>query len=80
MSLLEDAALDSFHSQINRQASREDDPKLKLKANDIYKELRLRGYDYRKDFQGIFESNNAGNGGAAFVDLHFLASNEDVIL
>ena len=34
---------------------------MKLAARDIYKELRLRGYDYGKTFQGILESNNAGN-------------------
>uniref|UniRef100_A0A8C2AGS9 Fatty acid synthase n=1 Tax=Cyprinus carpio TaxID=7962 RepID=A0A8C2AGS9_CYPCA len=39
------------------------DPKLLLKAGDIYKELRLRGYDYGKTFQGILESNNAGDYG-----------------
>lgn len=38
-----------------------EDPKMLLKAWDIYKELRLRGYDYGKTFQGILESNNAGN-------------------
>uniref|UniRef100_A0A8C2HV47 Fatty acid synthase n=1 Tax=Cyprinus carpio TaxID=7962 RepID=A0A8C2HV47_CYPCA len=40
-----------------------EDPKLLLKAGDIYKELRLRGYDYGKTFQGILESNNAGDYG-----------------
>uniref|UniRef100_A0A674EV27 Fatty acid synthase n=1 Tax=Salmo trutta TaxID=8032 RepID=A0A674EV27_SALTR len=39
------------------------DPKLRLTAHDIYKELRLRGYDYGKTFQGILESNNAGDSG-----------------
>lgn len=62
MSLLEDAALDSFHRQISQKApNSDDDPKMKLTAHDIYKELRLRGYDYGKTFQGILESNNAGN-------------------
>ncbi|XP_034563602.1 fatty acid synthase [Notolabrus celidotus] len=64
VSLLQDAALDSFHAQIRQQAANEDsDPKMKLTAPDIYKELRLRGYDYRKTFQGILESNNAGDSG-----------------
>uniref|UniRef100_A0A8C1I655 Fatty acid synthase n=1 Tax=Cyprinus carpio TaxID=7962 RepID=A0A8C1I655_CYPCA len=40
-----------------------EDSKLLLKAGDIYKELRLRGYDYGKTFQGILESNNAGDYG-----------------
>lgn len=62
VSILEAAALDSFHSQIGQQpASNSGDPKMKLAAHDIYKELRLRGYDYGKAFQGILESNNAGN-------------------
>ncbi|XP_032358725.1 fatty acid synthase [Etheostoma spectabile] len=64
VSILEDAALDSFRSQINQKAANNDgDPKMKLTAHDIYKELRLRGYDYGKTFQGILESNNAGNSG-----------------
>lgn len=62
VSILEDAPLDSFHHQIRHQADQNnDDPKMKLTAHDIYKELRLRGYDYGKTFQGILESNNAGN-------------------
>lgn len=61
MSLLQDAALDAFHKQIHQQPANIDcDPKMKLTAPDIYKELRLRGYDYKKDFQGILESNNEG--------------------
>ncbi|XP_041672485.1 fatty acid synthase [Cheilinus undulatus] len=65
VSLLQDAALDSFHSQIQQQAANnsDSDPKMKLNAPDIYKELRLRGYDYGKTFQGILESNNAGDTG-----------------
>ncbi|XP_072311635.1 fatty acid synthase [Eucyclogobius newberryi] len=42
----------------------ENDTKLKMKSPDIYKELRLRGYDYGKTFQGILESNIAGDRGA----------------
>lgn len=61
VSILEDSALDSFHSQISKPVAGDDgDPKLRLTAHDIYKELRLRGYDYGKTFQGILESNNAG--------------------
>eukprot|EP00064_Thunnus_orientalis_P003928 superscaffoldBa00000342_g3939 len=64
ISILEDAALNSFHSQICQQAANNDgDPKMKLTAHDVYKELRLRGYDYGKTFQGILESNNAGGSG-----------------
>ncbi|XP_054609993.1 fatty acid synthase isoform X1 [Dunckerocampus dactyliophorus] len=62
VSVMEDAALESFHSQL-RLGSHKDhhDPKLKLLAHDVYKELRLRGYDYGKTFQGILEANNAGD-------------------
>lgn len=64
VSILEDAPLDSFHHQIRHQTDQNnDDPKMKLTAHDIYKELRLRGYDYGKTFQGILESNNAGDSG-----------------
>lgn len=68
MSVLEDAALDSFHSQISQQGADDDeDPKMKLLAHDIYKELRLRGYDYKKNFQGILESNNAGKSPVVYL-------------
>ncbi|TKS90319.1 Fatty acid synthase [Collichthys lucidus] len=64
VSILEDAALNSFHSQINQRPSKNSgDPKMKLTANEIYKELRLRGYDYGKTFQGLLESSNAGDTG-----------------
>lgn len=64
VSLLEDAALDSFLSQMSHQdVCDSEDSRLKLVSHDIYKELRLRGYDYKKDFQGILESTNAGTGG-----------------
>ena len=33
---------------------------MKLSQEDIYKELRLRGYDYGPTFQGILTTNNAG--------------------
>lgn len=60
MSILEESALDSFHSEISRQAADRSDVSMKLNAHEIYKELRLRGYDYGKTFQGILESNTAG--------------------
>ncbi|XP_070708258.1 fatty acid synthase [Pempheris klunzingeri] len=64
VSILEDAAFDSFCGRIRQQtASDSGDPKMKLTAHDVYKELRLRGYDYGKTFQGILESNNAGDSG-----------------
>uniref|UniRef100_A0A7N9B0T0 Fatty acid synthase n=1 Tax=Mastacembelus armatus TaxID=205130 RepID=A0A7N9B0T0_9TELE len=64
VSILEDTALDSYRSQIRQQAASSGaDHKMKLTAHDIYKELRLRGYDYGKTFQGILESNNEGDSG-----------------
>ncbi|OAD52584.1 Fatty acid synthase [Eufriesea mexicana] len=36
---------------------------LELNTNDIYKELRLRGYDYSGVFQGIKSSHNRGGSG-----------------
>lgn len=61
VSLLEEAALDSFYSQMAVPVTTEpEEPQLHLKAGALYKELRLRGYDYGKTFQGILESNNAG--------------------
>lgn len=61
MSILEGAALDSFHRWISQQVtSKNDDLGMKLTLTDIYKELRLRGYDYGKTFQGILESNSTG--------------------
>jgi fatty acid synthase len=33
---------------------------IQLSAEDVYKELRLRGYDYGPTFQGIVSVNNTG--------------------
>ncbi|CAF94659.1 unnamed protein product, partial [Tetraodon nigroviridis] len=64
VNILEDTNLSSFHHQLNQPAAHSsENPKMKLTASEIYKELRLRGYDYGKTFQGIFESNNAGDQG-----------------
>ncbi|XP_077868685.1 fatty acid synthase-like [Saccoglossus kowalevskii] len=41
----------------------EDNEALELSASDVYKELRLRGYDYGATFQGITRANNSGNKG-----------------
>ncbi|KAK7919517.1 hypothetical protein WMY93_010801 [Mugilogobius chulae] len=62
--LQEDTVVHSLDHYIMTADDIETDPKMKLKAPDIYKELRLRGYDYRKTFQGILESNIAGDKGA----------------
>ena len=34
---------------------------MRLNTQDVYKELRLRGYDYGPTFQGILDTNHAGN-------------------
>ncbi|XP_006825448.1 fatty acid synthase-like, partial [Saccoglossus kowalevskii] len=36
---------------------------LELPGSDVYKELRLRGYDYGANFQGIVRAGNSGNHG-----------------
>ena len=36
------------------------DGMLRLTSGDIYKQLRLRGYDYGPTFQGIVEASNNG--------------------
>lgn len=33
---------------------------LRLSKRDVYKELRLRGYDYGPTFQGILSAHNQG--------------------
>lgn len=43
--------------------SKEEKDVLPLSTNDIYKELRLRGYDYKGVFQGIVESDSRGLNG-----------------
>lgn len=61
VNILEDTNLSSFHHQINQPVAHDgENPKMKLTASEIYKELRLRGYDYGNSFQGILESNHAG--------------------
>nr|XP_025034359.1 fatty acid synthase [Pelodiscus sinensis] len=63
--LLEETALDNFHSQQGAWETQPDRPKFSLSTADIYKELRLRGYDYGPSFQGLLESNNEGSTGKA---------------
>lgn len=54
--------MDSSQTKLSEQAAGDvSDTKMKLTTLDIYKELRLRGYDYGKTFQGILETNNLGN-------------------
>lgn len=42
---------------------RNDPELLELDTKDIYKELRLRGYEYTGEFQGIESANNRGGNG-----------------
>ncbi|XP_067860263.1 fatty acid synthase [Heptranchias perlo] len=64
VSLLEETALNDFKKQMKTNPELEDTKtKFRLSLGDIYKELRLRGYDYGKTFQGILETNNAGDKG-----------------
>lgn len=60
MSILEDADLNAFKVHLNQNGEKRNDSNMKLKLPDVYKELRLRGYDYGKAFQGILESNSEG--------------------
>lgn len=61
VNLLEEANLSSFHHQISQAAAhKRENPEVKLTASEVYKELRLRGYDYGRSFQGILESSQAG--------------------
>ncbi|XP_042306938.1 fatty acid synthase isoform X1 [Sceloporus undulatus] len=62
ISLLEETALNNLRNQqidLGIQPS----PDIHLSKGDIYKELRLRGYDYGPTFQGLLESSSDGNTG-----------------
>ncbi|KAM4525814.1 fatty acid synthase [Fundulus diaphanus] len=63
VSIREDADLHSFQVPINQEDEKINDPSMKLKSHDVYKELRLRGYDYGRAFQGILESSSEGDSG-----------------
>jgi fatty acid synthase len=49
----ETASLEFFEPQTS-------DDLLQLSSQDIYKELRLRGYNYQGDFCGLVSLNNSG--------------------
>ena len=49
----ERASLEFFEPQIS-------DNLLELSSGDIYKELRLRGYNYQGDFCGLVSLDNSG--------------------
>uniref|UniRef100_A0A8C5H966 Fatty acid synthase n=1 Tax=Gouania willdenowi TaxID=441366 RepID=A0A8C5H966_GOUWI len=63
VSPLEEAALQSFHHHICQQDFKEDEQQLRLTSREVYRELRLRGYDYGNTFRGILESNITGDRG-----------------
>ena len=45
---------------IDLEVTSDEDGAIRLNRNDIYKQLRLRGYDYGPTFQGIMETSNNG--------------------
>ncbi|XP_069807612.1 fatty acid synthase isoform X2 [Dendropsophus ebraccatus] len=64
ISIMEDNNLSDFRKQLTdiMIESNETEDFL-LSDKDVYKELRLRGYDYGPTFQGIIESNSKGDKG-----------------
>nr|XP_028572050.1 fatty acid synthase [Podarcis muralis] len=61
---LEETALNNFRNQqIDLEIQPNTCPDVRLTKGDIYKELRLRGYDYGPTFQGLLESSSNGNVG-----------------
>ncbi|PIO30635.1 hypothetical protein AB205_0176750 [Aquarana catesbeiana] len=61
ISTMEENTLNDFRTQptdsVIGNSEKED---FLLSDKDVYKELRLRGYDYGPTFQGIIESNSRG--------------------
>ncbi|XP_018417291.1 PREDICTED: fatty acid synthase [Nanorana parkeri] len=64
ISVMEENSLNDFHKQrtdsVKGNSEKED---VLLSDKDVYKELRLRGYDYGPTFQGIIESSGRGDRG-----------------
>ncbi|XP_073462807.1 fatty acid synthase [Aquarana catesbeiana] len=64
ISTMEENTLNDFRTQptdsVIGNSEKED---FLLSDKDVYKELRLRGYDYGPTFQGIIESNSRGDRG-----------------
>ncbi|XP_030061052.1 fatty acid synthase [Microcaecilia unicolor] len=65
ISILEENGLKNFqnHLSVCAAADYESDTSFRLSAGDIYKELRLRGYDYGPTFHGILGSSMSGDKG-----------------
>ncbi|XP_026523135.1 fatty acid synthase [Notechis scutatus] len=62
--ILEETALNNFRNQlIDLKNQPNPCSGISLSKGDIYKELRLRGYDYGPTFQGVMESSSNGNSG-----------------
>ncbi|XP_068119118.1 fatty acid synthase [Hyperolius riggenbachi] len=64
ISIMEENGLNDFRSQMGSvKENQEVEEEFHLSDKDVYKELRLRGYDYGPTFQGIIESNSRGDRG-----------------
>lgn len=65
ISILEENGLKNFQNDLSLSVAADcnSDTSFQLSAGDIYKELRLRGYDYGPTFQGILDSSMTGNKG-----------------
>ncbi|XP_029454886.1 fatty acid synthase [Rhinatrema bivittatum] len=63
--ILEENGLKNFqnHLSVSVTADDDSDTNFQLSAGDVYKELRLRGYDYGPTFQGILDSSMTGDKG-----------------
>ncbi|XP_055919370.1 fatty acid synthase [Eupeodes corollae] len=57
------------NEELPQQIQEANNPPMELKLNDVYKELRLRGYDYGGEFKGIVSSDiNATSGYLAWTE------------
>ncbi|KAM4691284.1 fatty acid synthase isoform 2-T2 [Rhinophrynus dorsalis] len=65
ISILEEDNLNNFRNQILSPVDKisDNEDEFPLSDRDIYKEMRLRGYDYGPHFQGILEANSKGDKG-----------------
>ncbi|KAM5135188.1 fatty acid synthase-like isoform 1-T1 [Mantella aurantiaca] len=64
ISIMEENILNDFRKQrTNSVSEKREKEKFCLSNKDIYKELRLQGYDYGPTFQGIIESSSKGDRG-----------------
>ncbi|XP_063312266.1 fatty acid synthase [Pelobates fuscus] len=65
ISILEENTLNDFRNQLIDSLDKKQDNEqaFSLTDKDVYKELRLRGYDYGPSFQGIIESSSSGDNG-----------------